>query len=78
MLLHSHFLNLSNPTTLFVLCIFYYVCFCHVFSKKKHNTNTSSGGVALAACVGGKFSDWFKILQVSKPIGDWQVPLNIV
>ncbi len=40
----------------------------HVFSKKEHNPNGSCGGVALAVCVEGKFSDWFKILQGSKPI----------
>ncbi len=26
--------------------------------------------------VGGKFSDWFKISQGSKPMGDWHAPLN--
>ncbi len=37
---------------------------------------SSCGGVALAESVGGKFSDWFKILQGSKPMGDWHAALN--
>ncbi len=44
----------------------------------QHNMNASCGGVALAVGVGGNFSDWFKILQGSKPMGDWQVRLKTV
>ncbi len=51
----------------------YYIFFSVMCSvKREHNPNASSGSVA----VGGKFSDWFKILQCSKPIDDWQVPLK--
>ncbi|KAL0154469.1 hypothetical protein M9458_048732 [Cirrhinus mrigala] len=35
-------------------------------------------GVALAVGVGGKFSDWFKILQGSKPMGGWHARLKAV
>ncbi len=35
----------------------------HVFSLNAAQSASSCGGVALAVSVGGKFSDWFKILQ---------------
>ncbi len=51
---------IQTPSHVLLFC---YIVFCHVFSKKEHNPNGSCGGVALVVCVGGKFSDWFKILK---------------
>ncbi len=47
-----------------------------MFSLNAAQSASSCGGVALAVSVGGKFSDWFKILHYSKPMGDWDAPLN--
>ncbi len=46
--------------------------------KKEHNPVAICGGVALAVGVGGKFTDWFKILKGSKPMGDWHARLKTV
>ncbi len=58
----TFFKTFSNPTTLFVLHIFFFSVMCSV--KREHNPNASSGSVALAVGVGGKFSDQDKCAVV--------------